>query len=1523
MDIRPVSGTPALPTHQAPDDTAQRPAKIPRLQSHYNPVATLQRATSTGDPTSILKPGLEKQESEEGITSSIVKCERGGSNSDIESKAGLTESDGNIASQANFLLPEQRTKTAPENTTPDVDQEPSLGVTLKFPQRPGLPNESSNISVGSFGKVGSALSQNTGLEPPASAPRLPCDGALRIGSDGDKRRGKDDKIADFFAWHGNHPEDSLTEHIVKTGFFDKSQNLQTETNTARLALWSQLKNKQGLQTLSSLLVTALEKRQSIGQVTAGSTFKPPPRITMTDTRRETWLRDLANPEIPIRRQSKHLPHGIKGKALLEQCLNKNIPISRAVWLVKCIGANEMRGLKRRGVSGAFAMGGELKWIREWTMFVQQFIESIVTGCGQEKWQTKMQYGVRLAAQLFQDRLLDRDHFLDWLLTSIETSKIHQLPVWLLLLQVFWKHLVATRQRGRRLAETLTKHLAALISESADVIYNQLVDRLRLLLATLVISHRACLIDPNLWKQYDHVLRSPTETASNPQLAQALSNVDRRNQRLMTPCSKSSGPSLNPKRRVIDLLDTFGPKTHPKQLFSQCRKIYTDTDGLIATVLCWAATKYRTGEHRIYLSARLLRMLRKEGVDTDNAVLSFLSNSSSATHLCHHSIRCIFAELVRSGHVSTGRYLQWLISEGCLGLSEKVAKFHTRLLADIPTQRLPKHVQNLRRILLSQVGRRPDCETEHASISLNILAHRLPSLFAEGLTKSANVISVPSLSISTKFEISGLLRRRLAQHLKANDLAKLKAKADEPVKSEDISALSNEEFCASRDLLEECCDLAVIADILDISLSSNDEEVLASATDTLNYHAKSFAAIGALEPLSDALLDQYYALRTRRPTSRCWLIALRDFVPTVNLDPHLLRLIEHDISRCDQKAVVAVCSPVSDTHEMIQAGKFDLDNEIDRIFASGTSMDEPTMFRVFEKITARIGKYCKYNRPGEEAACFGRWLYRLRTFDEKLFESLMQTWIVDLVAKRQVNQLYQGISSLAGSGCLQKDAFAELVRKFQSLAQQPETHSITHTQDFSAASLFLRIVVPPVAESAHLFSPDAYRLRVYQQWYCETHAEELLQVLRLCLLNVDHSGRESVLPSNVLTVVLRILISNPSAIDAVFGPHTREQTVDDQLKTKMLPDALLRFGCSSEFANLSLERQIASIIEIADEFSLPICLLQLKQLVAFTELNRSTRCEDDSKSMELFSVPLSAAITADSTTWLDLLKAMTPEISQEIRDQAQNALLSLCGNALQDAKFAAEDNNKTIQRYLTVLQSTSTTAASLGGQESLAASLTEQLRAFSEVMASYDEMSFDKSGQADHFLQFLRLKAPWLQVLLDIINISKPLFFRGQQPADVPKKIMDALCTLLLGLNRQACPDLAGYLFDVAATFSDNLPDDIRGQISETFASKPSSDPRMVFLFGSTGPSDAWLTLAHPLVSPHQSIAALPGTMQPPSQHPPSRSLPIPNISSCYGKFQEVKTLPYAVNRWELLQAPPPVGENDTSIDLTLFGARKG
>ena len=76
---------------------------------------------------------------------------------------------------------------------------------------------------------------------------------------------------------------------------------------------------------------------------SASTFRIPTRVTLNDAKRQSWFDDLKNPEVPLYKLGKSVPHGAKGGDLLDLLHSNNVEIPRAVWFLRVFGANETVG----------------------------------------------------------------------------------------------------------------------------------------------------------------------------------------------------------------------------------------------------------------------------------------------------------------------------------------------------------------------------------------------------------------------------------------------------------------------------------------------------------------------------------------------------------------------------------------------------------------------------------------------------------------------------------------------------------------------------------------------------------------------------------------------------------------------------------------------------------------------------------------------------------------------------------------------------------------------------------------------------------------------------------------------------------------------------------------------------------------------------------------------------------------------------------------------------------------------------
>lgn len=127
-----------------------------------------------------------------------------------------------------------------------------------------------------------------------------------------------------------------------------------------------------------------------------------------------------------------------------------------------------------------------------------------------------------------------------------------------------------------------------------------------------------------------------------------------------------------------------------------------------------------------------------------------------------------------------------------------------------------------------------------------------------------------------------------------------------------------------------------------------------------------------------------------------------------------------------------------------------------------------------------------------------------------------------------------------------------------------------------------------------------------------------------------------------------------------------------------------------------------------------------------------------------------------------------------------------------------------------------------------------------------------------------------------------------------------LSLLLTHESLSSLQNLSEHVLDVLAILTDSLSDDIRSQCVRLLRDQyRTRDPRLLFLFGySENVEGEWLQLMTSSLS--ASIAKNEGLVG-----------------------ANDSTQPFPLRKWEMMQDTTPlVTENDTSLSLALFGARK-
>ncbi|KAG9234086.1 RNA polymeras-like protein II mediator complex component Srb8 [Amylocarpus encephaloides] len=1329
------------------------------------------------------------------------------------------------------------------------------------------------------------------LEVPAAAPHYPPRGHV-----------------DFFPWTGNQAEDQFSEPVIRQGHFDKAQMTQNETGSARASLFPALKHKSGFQTLSSLFTTVLGQRRAHGQITTASTFKPPPRVTVTDTKREMWLKDLANPAISLRRLSRSIPHGIRGKVLLDHSMSKRIPIERAVWLAKCVGANELRSFRRKGVTGAFVMGGEAKWIKDFTISLEQFVESVTAGCGESDYKFRVNYAIQLAAHFYAERLVDRDHYMDWLVSCLENCAPLKLPIWILVTQIYWKDLLSYRKFGLRLSTALLNHYEETANHPDQDILAPLVDRLRILSKVLLISSPDNFVSPQTWAKHRDIIQSNLLTSSSE--TTIFKAIEYRNQRLLAAGGEEQ---LTSRQRLIQLLDTTLSELFSDQLIRKCWRVDQDKSMLLQVVLEWCGSLHRLGLSKIYIAGRLCRFWSSNGADITGALLEFL-DSKTCTKQCHGAaIYHLIAELARSEHFSTARYLQWLVARGGLLRTPDFSPdgpCATRLVAELPTHSLTEGILTLHTTLLTRVDFLVDEEQSRKKICMAYMKETLFSVHRVSPSKSKRSSShccasdiaslLPQLSRSSKSEIGLWLRQKVRSQMQPKSLSPLNDW--EAISRKTSSAvMTMDDFHAVRCYLELLEDHSMLADVLKVVATSGNAEVLASCSDTITLHLDILAAIGALLDLFDTLMARLRDFAEDQDSlPRGFLASLADLADRIPSKANFGRQLSQELALMDKKSAVGASSPVSDHAAALPTAETYTIDEIDKILVSGNSMDHSTLDRLFQKIVSNI-ESAPWGEASVKQRGYELLLTRLRLFGPQHFDTLLSSWLTRFLRRPDRPSIMIALAPLVSFGCL---TLSDIVQCCDlALDGQSSTDEVTRA--IIARELVEILLLEPFGNTVQAMrEEEIYRLRIMR-----AHMQKDLPAQIICSIrrgleqtcSAQHAKSYAIITgilqqSSSLQLLQRCALLQPNLVlRSLILPLLRQK--DPQL-VQYITTVVDQLLFPKEFhADVSIEATLNAV----DVLTLPMCQLKLECM--FANEDTAMSCGDEPRSSQLQALEgvVAAAVQSGKTSWVSILPMLEASIVQHLLRGLELQFLAL----FPSHKSADEDEDDArlvhAENLMHVMNSMSCSKSPVPTPRNSTNLAQEILITLNGVRL---RLSASPNSQTTR-----RLVSTWIPLLISFVAHRAHEFEVSNAGHETRAKAILALSAILLELqlidmSGSTGVDLMEQVFDLALCLVDSLPDEPRQQCIRTLnENTPSTDMHYLFSF-QPSPSE-WLVL-----SQNESSLGIPAT--------PSSDLPDKRTQD------KVKLTPLALRRWEMLGEPAPnIGRNDTSLSLSLFAARRG
>jgi mediator of RNA polymerase II transcription subunit 12 len=491
-----------------------------------------------------------------------------------------------------------------------------------------------------------------------------------------------------------------------------------------------------------------------------------------------------------------------------------------------------------------------------------------------------------------------------------------------------------------------------------------------------------------------------------------------------------------------------------------------------------------------------------------------------------------------------------------------------------------------------------------------------------------------------------------------------------------------------------------------------------------------------------------------------------------------------------------------------------------------------------------------------------WFHRLRCFDEPTFDMVVNEWLILSLMAQRTDALRVALPTLVGSGCIPLASFLDTLRacivKFKTNPSEGGLQS---------ALKGMLITLPSDVLVQYCSPQDAYRYRLEQRkLYLEAEGRFMQcigEVIGLGSLIPSQKAQgqlsEFLRSKPMLCVLKHRILSDPGCLFQ-FNKDASSHYFKPSLDRLLDPNGHMRL------LEKSPEQQVLSVFALASELSLPICQATIEQL--FSSSAASLGGSGEPLSASLLSA-IKTAVEEDQPSGLELLASLDAALTDQIRQHAEREILNASGFLCMPFAVKAEEPEKVsaavVQKYLTVIDLTSSKRTETTEQATLPQALVERFKGISQALD-------------DNRLSVLEVHA-WLNALLRlVVSHASAMLSEATHPHQTA--MMSAMAALLMHPSLELYPTITEHVFDVTVFLSDYISDDVRFHVTRLEGARLASDARCVFILGVTAPVDGWLVLAKPVNAPLNQASSQPPTPTPVQNQPsPYPSPQIPANSS--------------------------------------------
>ncbi|ODQ77893.1 hypothetical protein BABINDRAFT_163265 [Babjeviella inositovora NRRL Y-12698] len=626
--------------------------------------------------------------------------------------------------------------------------------------------------------------------------------------------GKTHTYPDFAPWHHSSHEDELAVTNLHKGYSEPAAT-QNEFLLARGAMSTVLCGAAdaAVARLSAAMLQTIQHHEAFNKIPAAShSFKLPPRVTLTDQKREAWLANLANAAYPLRQLSRTIPHGLKKNKMLQQCVEKRIPCCRAVWFVKCISGNEIRLLARKATRADAWWALETEWVREWTHNILDHVHKLAHDLREpdhkpDRVKGELAYVMRLVGTLFMERMLDRAEFLSGILELMaapglapDEPRLECVLVGLQFVSFLWKEYLAWADTAPASATSLTVSLVRVY-----VRVQQYHNTLRFrpgpaakqlarapLLANLIhaLQQKLCLlfrsrsgdnfIFPDEWPSFQWLVAKDNWLVGNADDARHWDVISYRNEclcgNIMSGEARAADTCETATAVLVARLDRLLAGDLPLNAVDELHELVMDSADWahnIQTVVHWSCSGFRHHPLTPLVGSRILASFHSHEPDyglrleIERAVLDAVYSipdhlPESAVQSC--SLHRLVKELFQCRLFNIGSYVRKLISSGLLyDPAEGPLLFHVSVFINLPITHHPASLNQVN-MILRKLGHAP-MDDARQLLELNLLAQQIAtSVIEPGAGAERWECHVPTLAMQNHLCqcVLSELRVRIAQ-----------------------------------------------------------------------------------------------------------------------------------------------------------------------------------------------------------------------------------------------------------------------------------------------------------------------------------------------------------------------------------------------------------------------------------------------------------------------------------------------------------------------------------------------------------------------------------------------------------------------------------------------------------------------------------------------------------------------------------------------------------------------------------------